>query len=117
MIKTHIQLLNVQLLVNRKLVRSLTQIFGISDFSAKCICRQFGLNQNSYLTSINTMVLNQIRRVIVDNFTVQSVLKKKIQTHISFWNEIRSVRGFRYKLNLPVHGQRTRTNHKTCRSV
>jgi small subunit ribosomal protein S13 len=117
MIKNSIQFLNTQFSLDKKLIVSLTQIFGINLYLATLICRKFGFNKNSYIKDLNTDVINEMRKFIISKFLIQSTLKRQVQTSISFLNEIKSVKGLRHKLKLPVRGQRTRTNHKTIKRL
>jgi small subunit ribosomal protein S13 len=112
-----VQFLNTQLNLNKNLIISLTQIFGINLFLATSICRKFGFNNNSYVKDINLATLNAMRKFIIAQTSIQDQLKKQIKSSIVFLGDIKSSKGLRHKLKLPVRGQRTRTNHKTQKKL
>ena len=115
--KNSIQFLNTQLTSNKKLIVSLSQIFGINLFLATSVCRKFGFNKNSYVKDVNLSTLNNMRKFITTQISIQDRLKKQVKASITFLGEIKSVKGLRHKLKLPVRGQRTRTNHKTRKKL
>jgi small subunit ribosomal protein S13 len=117
MVKNSIQFLNIQLSFDKNLIVSLTQIFGINLYLATLVCVKFGFNKNSYVKDLNTNAINGMRKFITSQLMIQSHLKRQIQTSITFLGGIKSVKGLRHKLKLPVRGQRTRTNHKTRKRI
>jgi small subunit ribosomal protein S13 len=54
-----------------------------------------------------------LREFINQNYKVEGDLRRDVQMHIKRLIEIGSYRGLRHRRNLPVHGQRTRTNART----
>ena len=54
-----------------------------------------------------------LREFINQNYKVEGELRRDVQMHIKRLIEIGSYRGLRHRRNLPVHGQRTRTNART----
>jgi len=115
--KNSIQLLNVHLDINKSLVVSLTRIFGISLAVSNNICKKFGFNRNSLLKDVNLSILNEIRKYILMEYPIQNSLRKKVQSSIVDLILMKSIRGLRHKLKLPVRGQRTRSNHKTQKKI
>ena len=117
MLKNSIQLFNIQLDLTKNLITSLTKIFGINIASSLFICKKFGFNKNSSIKEVNISTIAEIRKFILDNYLIQNKLKKMIQTSIQELSLIKSTKGLRHKLRLPVRGQRTRTNHKTQKKI
>jgi len=115
--KNFIQLFNIQLNLEKRLVISLTYIFGISLFTSNIVCKKFGFNSNSLLKDVNFTILKEIRKFILLEYFIQDTLRKKVQLAILNLVSIKSVKGLRHKLKLPVRGQRTRSNHKTRRKL
>lgn len=115
--KNSIQLFNIQFDLHKNLFISLTQIFGINLFLAETICKKFGFNKKSILGDVDLEILNEIRKFILAEYVIQDQLKKNIQSSILEFTLIKSTKGLRHKLKLPVRGQRTRTNHKTQKRV
>jgi len=59
----------------------------------------------------------KLREVIDRNYIVEGDLRREVQMNIKRLQEIGSYRGRRHRMNLPVHGQRTRTNARTKRGA
>jgi len=57
--------------------------------------------------------VSQLRDYISQNLKVEGDLRREVQLNIKRLIEIGSYRGLRHRRNLPVHGQRTRTNSRT----
>lgn len=115
--KNSIQLFNVHLNINKNLSVALTQIFGINLAVSNIICRKFGFNQNSLLKDVSLSTINEIRKFILLEYSIQNGLRKNIQASIADLILMKSIRGLRHKLKLPVRGQRTRSNHKTQKKI
>lgn len=115
--KQSIQLFTVQLNLKKNLFIALTQIFGISLLLSSIICKKFGFNKNSLVKDVNVSTLNKIRKFIGLTYFIQNKAKKISQSSISELITLKSVRGLRHKLKLPVRGQRTRSNHKTQKKL
>lgn len=112
-----IQFFNIQFPITAKLNISLTQIFGINFFKANIICKKFGFNNNSLVKDVDFPIFNEIRKYILLEFIVEQDLRKNIYDSIEELTSIKSVKGFRHRLKLPVRGQRTRSNHKTQKKL
>jgi|SRR6185312_165148 len=115
--KNSIQLFNIQLSLEKSLYISLTSIFGISLSIADIVCKKFGFNHNSLVRDINFTILKEIRKFILLEYSIQGTLRKKIQLSLLNLISLKSVKGLRHKLKLPVRGQRTRSNHRTRRKL
>jgi small subunit ribosomal protein S13 len=61
--------------------------------------------------------VNRIREVIDKQFVVEGDLRREVRTNIQRLIDIQCYRGLRHRRNLPVHGQRTRTNARTKRGA
>lgn len=112
-----IQLFKIQLATQKNLVIAFTNIFGIHLSFSQRICRKFGFSKSSRVCDVDLRVLNDIRRFILSTFRIQKQLSSYTQSFIDELIALKSVRGLRHKLKLPVRGQRTRTNHKTQRRL
>jgi small subunit ribosomal protein S13 len=115
--KNSIQLFNVHLDLNKNLVVAFTKIFGINLAVSNIICKKFGFNRNSLLKDVHLSTINEIRKFILVEYSIQSGLRKSVRSSIAELISIKSFRGLRHKLKLPVRGQRTRSNHKTQKKV
>lgn len=98
-----------------KVVRALTQLFGIGPNKALQICEKLGISDTMKVNELTRIQLDQIMQIISQHYLIDSELKKIIQNDIQRFIAIGSYRGFRHNARLPVRGQRTHTNAKTCR--
>ncbi len=95
---------------------SLTYIYGIGRTSAKEILAITGI-ENKRVTNLTTDEVARLRDVIDRNFLVEGDLRREVQMNIKRLGEIGCYRGRRHRVNLPAHGQRTRTNARTRRGM
>ncbi len=95
---------------------SLTYIYGIGRTSAKEILALTGI-ENKRVQDLTTDEVARIRDAIDRNYMVEGDLRRDTQMNIKRLIEIGSYRGRRHRLNLPAHGQRTRTNARTKRGT
>ena len=91
---------------------SLTYIYGIGRTSAKEILAITGI-ENKRVTDLSTDEVARLRDVIDRNFLVEGDLRREVQMNIKRLIEIGAYRGLRHRRNLPVRGQRTKTNSRT----
>lgn len=110
---TMIQFLNIQFNPKQNLLVSLTQILGINFCLASKICKKFGFTKTSLVEDVSRDLLNEIRRFILTTVLIQNSLRTKVSMDIQDLISNRTIRGLRHKLQLPVRGQRTRSNHRT----
>jgi small subunit ribosomal protein S13 len=93
---------------------SLTYIYGIGRSTAKEILAKTGI-ENKRVNELTPEEVAKLRDVIDRNYIVEGDLRREVQMNIKRLIEIGSYRGRRHRMNLPVHGQRTRTNARTKR--
>jgi small subunit ribosomal protein S13 len=93
---------------------SLTYIYGIGRPTAKEILAKTGI-ENKRVNELTSEEVAKLRDVIDRNYIVEGDLRREVQMNIKRLIEIGSYRGRRHRMNLPVHGQRTRTNARTKR--
>jgi small subunit ribosomal protein S13 len=93
---------------------SLTYIYGIGRPTAKEILAKTGI-ENKRVNELTSEEVAKLRDVIDRNYIVEGDLRREVQMNIKRLIEIGSYRGRRHRMNLPVRGQRTRTNARTKR--
>jgi len=98
---------------NKRIETALTYIFGIGPTRAQTILSGTKVNPAIRVKDMNETDVNLIREYISQNFEVEGDLRRKVQMNIKRLVEIGCYRGLRHRRNLPVHGQRTRTNSRT----
>src|ERR671925_420159 len=94
---------------------SLRYIFGIGPTTAREVLEQARVEAGTRVRDLTEPQVAKIREVIDRGFTVEGDLRREIALNIKRLQEIGSYRGLRHRRNLPVRGQRTRTNARTRR--
>lgn len=97
----------------KRLVISLTYVFGVGATTAAQICAETGVDPDTRVRDLTDTEVNQIRAWIDQNLKVEGDLKREIQQDIKRKMEIGCYQGLRHRKGLPVHGQRTQTNART----
>lgn len=93
----------------------LTYIFGIGRARSKEILAKTGINPDTRCKDLTETEVARLREVIESDYVVEGDLRRQIAMNIKRLMEIGCYRGLRHRRNLPVRGQRTRTNARTRR--
>jgi small subunit ribosomal protein S13 len=96
---------------------ALTYIYGIGLRSSQDILKQSEVNPDTRVKDLAEDEVARLREVIDRNYQVEGDLRREIQMNIKRLQEIQCYRGLRHRRNLPVRGQRTRTNARTKRGA
>ena len=91
----------------------LTYIYGIGRKRSNDILTAAGVSPDIRVKDLSEDDVRKISRVIEEQGRVEGDLRKEISMNIKRLMEIGSWRGMRHRRNLPVRGQRTRTNART----
>jgi small subunit ribosomal protein S13 len=94
---------------------SLCYIYGIGRTTSRKILERTRINPDTRVKNLTEEEENRLRDVIDREFTVEGDLRREVDLNIKRLIEIGCYRGIRHRRNLPVHGQRTRTNARTRR--
>lgn len=105
----------VDLPAEKRLDIALTYIYGIGRTNVARVLDQSKMPADRRVKTLTDEEVNRIGKVIEKNFTVEGNLRRAIAENIKRLREIGSYRGYRHSHNLPVRGQRTRTNARTRR--
>lgn len=97
----------------KRIVASLTYIFGIGPMRAKQIVAEADLNPSTRTYKLTEDEVNKIRAIVESKYSIEGELRREITFNIKRLKEIGSYRGSRHAKNLPVRGQRTKTNSRT----
>jgi small subunit ribosomal protein S13 len=97
----------------KRVVVALTYIYGIGPKSAESICQKAGLSPDTRVKNIGEDQGIKLRGIIENDFKVEGELRTELSFNIKRLIDINCYRGRRHRVNLPVHGQRTRTNART----
>jgi small subunit ribosomal protein S13 len=93
----------------------LTYIYGIGRATSNEILTQASVNADTRVKDLSEAEVNRLREVIERNYRVEGDLRREVNMNIKRLMEIGTYRGLRHRRNLPVRGQRTRTNARTKR--
>ena len=91
----------------------LTYIFGIGRTKSNEILAKSGVNPDTRVKDLTEEEVIKIREVIDKEYKVEGDLRREQALNIKTLMEINCYRGVRHKKNLPVRGQKTKTNART----
>jgi len=94
---------------------SLQYIYGIGPHLSRRILAQTKVNPETKVSELTEEEVNRLREAIDKQHKVEGELRREIQMNVKRLIEIGSYRGSRHRFNLPVRGQRTRTNARVRR--
>jgi small subunit ribosomal protein S13 len=97
---------------DKRIVISLTYIFGIGKQTAIKVLSEAGVSEDTRVRDLTEDELNKIRDII-DKLKVEGDLRREISLNIKRLMEIGSFRGLRHRRGLPVRGQNTKNNART----
>lgn len=100
---------------NKRVEIGLTYIYGIGRNLSGEILRQTGIDPNIRVGDLTEAQVARLREVIDRDYKVEGDLRREVQMNIKRLIEIGCYRGLRHRRNLPVRGQRTRTNARTVK--
>jgi small subunit ribosomal protein S13 len=98
---------------NKRVEVGLTYIFGVGLPRAHKILKATGVNPDTRIKDLTDAEVTLLRDYIGQSFKVEGDLRREVQLNIKRLIEIGSYRGLRHRRNLPVRGQRSRTNART----
>ncbi|MGP1369649.1 MAG: 30S ribosomal protein S13 [Eggerthia catenaformis] len=96
----------------KRVVISLTYIYGIGNTTAEKICKAAGVSPDTRVKDLTEEEETKLRQE-VEKIKVEGDLRRETQLNIKRLMEIGSYRGIRHRRGLPVRGQRTKTNART----
>jgi small subunit ribosomal protein S13 len=99
---------------DKRIEIGLTYIYGIGRWTSNALLDRAGINPNTRVKDLTEAEVQSLRDAISGlRLTVEGDLRREVQLNIKRLSEIGSYRGLRHRRNLPVRGQRTRTNART----
>lgn len=98
---------------NKRVEIGLTYIHGIGRTTARNALLSAGVDPDRRVRDLTEGEVTNLRDFISQNLIVEGDLRREVQMNIKRLIEIGCYRGLRHRRNLPVHGQRTRTNART----
>ena len=102
---------------DKQVETSLTYIYGIGRSSSQQILAIANIEPTTRVRDLAETEVARLREVIDRNYRVEGDLRREVAMNIKRLQEIGCYRGIRHRKNLPVHGQRTRTNARQRRGT
>ncbi len=102
---------------NKRVEIGLTYLYGIGPTRAQEILAHTKVNPDTRVKDLSEADVAAIREFVGKNYKLEGDLRREVQMSIKRLIEIGSYRGMRHRRNLPVRGQRTRTNSRTRKGI
>jgi small subunit ribosomal protein S13 len=97
----------------KRLVISLTYIYGVGRSRSEEIIAKLGLNPSMRAENLSGEDIVRLNEMLQGEYVVEGDLRRQVQSNIKRLINIHSYRGLRHRTGLPVRGQRTQTNART----
>jgi small subunit ribosomal protein S13 len=107
------RMMGVDIPNDKQIQYSLTYLYGVGLYLAREICEKLSIDPTRRASDLSEEELSRISTMLERDYTVEGPLRRQIAQNISRLREIRSYRGIRHRVGLPVRGQRTKTNART----
>ena len=107
------RLLGVDIPNDRKTVISLTYLFGVGQKTARDLCNKAAVDEDKRARDLTDEEISRISMILERDYIVEGPLRRQVQQNINRLRDIKSYRGIRHRMGLPVRGQRTKTNART----
>ena len=99
--------------LNKRVEVGLTYIYGVGEGTARKVLQDAGVDPDTYVKDLTEDEVRKLREVIDNELTVEGDLRRERSQNVKRLQEIGAYRGLRHRRNLPVRGQRTKTNART----
>jgi small subunit ribosomal protein S13 len=103
----------IDLRLDKRIEIALTDIYGIGRMRALDILASAKVEPERRVKDMTEQEVSRIRQIIDRQGRVEGDLRKEVQMNIKRLIEIGSYRGLRHRRNMPVRGQKTKTNART----
>jgi small subunit ribosomal protein S13 len=107
------RLLGIDIPNDKQTVFSLQYLYGVGPHVAAELCQKAGIKPTTRARDLTEDEVGRLAGLLERDYTVEGPLRRKVQQDINRLRDIKSYRGIRHRLGLPVRGQRTRTNART----
>ena len=107
------RIIGVDIPGNKRIEYSLRYLYGIGPAKALEIIAKVGIDRNLMARDLSPDQIAQITKILQDDLLVEGDLRRTVAADIRRLQQINCYRGIRHRRNLPVRGQRTKTNART----
>lgn len=105
----------VDIPAKKRIETSLTYIYGVGLARSRDVLKRVSIDPNTRTYELDDDQLAGIRKVLESDFVVEGDLRRDIRVNIKRLIDLGAYRGLRHRKSLPVRGQRTKTNSRTCK--
>ena len=98
---------------NKRLVISLTYIYGVGNTLAPKILEKLGMDPNMKAHNLTDEDIVKLNSTLQTEYIVEGDLRRQVQNNIKRLMTINSYRGLRHRSGLPTRGQKTKCNART----
>lgn len=99
----------------KRVEAALTYIYGIGPSTSKKVLAQANINPDTRVAALTEDQVTRLREIVDRRYKVEGDLRRELAMNIKRLIEIGTYRGLRHRRNLPVRGQRTKTNARQRR--
>jgi len=110
-----VRISGVDLPDSKRIDIGLTYLYGIGRTNVKLLLKKVGIDSAKRMNTLTEEEVSKISKILEKDFLIEGNLRQRISSDIKRLREIGSYRGLRHSRNLPVRGQRTRSNARTRR--
>jgi len=96
----------------KHIVIAIRSIYGIGKVNSLYVCKKANILPSTKVSDLQDESISVIQKVL-NEFDIEGNLRRRVAMNIKRLKDIKSYRGMRHKIGLPVRGQRTKTNAKT----
>lgn len=111
------RILGVDIPNDKPVYIALTYLYGVGNALAMKVCFDLQIDPKKRAYTLTEDEVSRLTTTLDKEHTVEGQLRRRLQQDIARLREIQSYRGLRHRRNLPVRGQRTRTNARTRKGV
>ena len=107
------RIIGVDIPGNKRIAYSLRYLYGIGPAKALEIIEKVKIPEDLKAKDLTQDQIAAITKILQNDIVVEGDLRRMIAADIRRLQQINCYRGIRHRRNLPVHGQRTKTNART----
>jgi len=107
------RILGVDIPRNKVMRVAMRSIYGVGSSVAAAVLAKAGIDLNKNSNDISEEEVQEIRRILEEDYTVEGDLRREIGLNIKRLKDMGCYRGVRHRKSLPMRGQRTHTNART----
>ena len=107
------RIIGVDIPGNKRVEYSLRYLYGVGPAKALEIIAKVGIDRDLMAKDLTQDQIAAITKMLQDDLVVEGDLRRAISADIRRLQQINCYRGIRHRRNLPVRGQRTKTNART----